>query len=77
MKFRHHRGSLVESLQTLVDVQNLAELRQHLEQDRDDPKWTVGKLASRYYCYDARLKWDTWLVTEDGNAIGFSDGELK
>lgn len=78
MRFRFHRGSLEESLQTVREVQSLDDVRELLVRE-------VGlsllpehfKLTCRYYTHDKRIDWQTWIVLNDGLPVGFSDGELK
>ena len=78
MKYRHHRGSLEASLETVIEIHSLDELKKVLMKDRKAQQFSdeVGELTCKHYCYDERIKWNTWLICEDGNAIGFSDGEL-
>jgi len=78
MKFRFHRGSLEESLQTVREVESLDDVRELLI-------WQVVlsllpeyfKLTCRYYTYDKRINWQTWVILNDGLPVGFSNGELK
>lgn len=78
MKFRRQRGSLEESMETVQEVQSLEDVRAILHASRKeiglDP--SIGKLTCKHYSYDARIQWDTWIICEDGAAIGFANGEL-
>lgn len=69
MKYRSHRGSLAESMKTAIEVSDLEDLARKLG--------TTGKLTCKWYAKDDRIGWDTWLVCEDGCAIGMSDGNLS
>lgn len=81
MKFRHHRGSLAESMRTVVELDpSLEALRAHLTSSRkNDPHGNhVGNLVVSYYGEDNRIGWSiTYIVTEDGNAIGFTNGPIN
>jgi hypothetical protein len=69
MKYREHRGSLADSMETVIEVKSLKDLAQKMKYK--------GILTCKWYCKDDRIGWDTWLICEDGCAIGMSDGELK
>lgn len=77
MKFRDHRGSLADSMATVVEVSGrdalVSLLAGRLEKygfefaDRD--------LVIAPYGYDRRIDWDTHIVTIDGYGVaGFTDG---
>lgn len=68
--FRFHRGSLEESMKTVVSFNDIEELRKIL--------WEVygpGELVMEKRGYDDRADWHTWIVTLNGNAVGFSNGK--
>jgi hypothetical protein len=65
VKYRDHRETLVESMKTVREIRSLDEIQ------------STGKLTCKYYGYDSRIGWETWIVCENGCGIGFSDGELK
>jgi hypothetical protein len=73
VRYRHHRGNLVESLTTAVDMQpTKAALAAHLKVDPSRvlvAKYGEGK--------DDRCGWDAHVVTVDGNTVGFTDGPLE
>lgn len=54
IKFRRHRGTLEDSLETMQEFDSLMALKQYLENDLDN----IG-----YYGYDERCKQDLWMVT--------------
>jgi hypothetical protein len=80
MKFREHRGDFESSMQTVVEVQSLTELTDHINKllapyvvsfSKDKVKITP------YVTLDKRNGWNTYIVTIDGyGVIGFTDGEL-
>ena len=68
MKYRPQRGSLDESLsEAIILPDNLRALSAAL-------RVPAEKLNVKWYCYDERIRWDTHIVTVDGQAIGFTDG---
>jgi hypothetical protein len=78
MKFRFHRGSLEDSLATVVEVGSMAELRAVIEKEwglicptGDEP------LSVEPYGYDARIDWDTHLVLWKYQPVGFLNGPLS
>lgn len=74
-KFRPQRGGLAEAMKEVVEVSGMDGLKAHLR--------SIGYLSEggvvrvEPYTYDARIGWDTHLVTIDGNAVGFTDGPCE
>lgn len=74
--FREHRSSLDDSMKTVVTVNSRKELFKHIYNaipyvDRN------SVLDLEWYSKDERIGWlDTYLVTLDGRAIGFTNGDL-
>lgn len=64
MKFRPQRGSLEESMAACVELSGIGDLSAHLVTSSD-------RLTFIPYGYDDRVKWDTYCVCIDGQAIGF------
>ncbi len=71
MKFRLHKGSIAESMETEVDIEPTKEALATLLDTTPD-KVEVDK-----YIYDNRIGWDTYLVTIDGFAVGMTDGDVE
>jgi hypothetical protein len=69
MKYREHRGSLADSMETVIEVKSLRDLATKMNYK--------GVLSCKEYSQDHRIGWDTWLICEDGFPIGMSNGELK
>lgn len=68
MKYRDHRASLAESMATVREFKDRAELVAHLQRADAD-------VEIRPYVYDARTGWDTYIVTVKGvGVVGFCDG---
>lgn len=77
--FREHRGSLVDSLQTTVEVKTLKQLHEivnkingslYREQDSETIIEKYGKGI------DERTGWDTYIVTSGGYVLGFLSDPL-
>ena len=67
MKFRPHRGGFAESMAEVVELKDLRALAAYLEVD-------IARINVKPYCYDDRNGWKTYIVTVDGQAVGFTDG---
>lgn len=79
-KYRDHRGGLAESLATMVVVDSRAELVEYLRRALSPffVSVTPDKVKILPYCVDARIGWDTHIVTIDGYGVaGFTDGPLE
>jgi hypothetical protein len=76
MKFREHNGLLDDSMQTVVELPDGAALLQHLQNllaPWDFPV-TPETLHVTHYAYDARIHWDTYVVTLDKyGVLGFTN----
>ena len=71
MTFRYHRGGLVESMSTSVELPPTREsLANYLRESPCD-------VAVEYYAYDARLLGDVYIVKVRGDIVGFTDGALS
>lgn len=73
MKYRDHRGTLKESLDTTKEIGSLGELKDYLTTIYGDGKVEINKYGTGI---DGRCGWDTHIVTHNGNAVGFTDGKL-
>jgi len=72
--FRQQRGSLdasmetVKEVKTLDDVWNLIDLKDFgIKKD----------LSIKHYCYDKRINWNTFIISNSKSVIGFSNQNLK
>lgn len=84
MRFRFHRGGLKESLATTVTVNSQAELREIINthggyMDKLTPYDRINFVAQPTFSQAMRAegRWETHLVTINGDAIGYSDGTLE
>jgi hypothetical protein len=77
MKFREHRGTLAESMETTVEVASLDELLAHLAPIVAPIALTAERIAIAPYAIDPRIGWDTYLVFITGYGVaGFLNGPL-
>jgi hypothetical protein len=76
MKFREHRGSLAESMKTVVELNTKEDFCKHLNMVvRKFIGHNEFTLSFKEYSFDTRINWDTWLVVIDGDGvIGMLDG---
>lgn len=78
-KFREHRGQLADAMKTVVEVNSLQELIDHIHQNIMwvDPK---AKITVTKYGppgrIDERIGWDTHIVMAGTTPVGFTDGPL-
>lgn len=78
-KFRYHRGLLVDSMATVVDVTTFADLVTLVADNCQDFGWGEADQESvtvKPYGFDHRIAWDTHIVCLNGKAVGFTDGPL-
>jgi hypothetical protein len=77
IRFREHRGSLADSLATTVTVTSRAELIAHVARLLDPIPVTSEQLGVAPYCFDARIGWETHIVTlRDYGVVGFTDADV-
>lgn len=72
-KFRPHTSNFKSSMDSVIEVNSLEELKREL---KDHPNYFGGELVCSQYGLDDRNGWDTWLITEDGAFLGFTDSKL-
>lgn len=73
MKFRPQRGGLAEAMKEVVELDGMDALKARLR----SLGWPDGYVRVEPYAYDARIGWDTYIVTIDGNGVGFTDGPCE
>lgn len=79
--YRPHRSMLHESMKEVVEVKDFADLVRHIRAKcpgfyRDDECPTTDNTEVKPYCRDDRIAWDTYIVTINGNAWGYTNGPL-
>ena len=78
MKFRRHHGGLAESMDTVQEVETMKDLIRILRTTFPSFfKPEDSKVEVAFYTYDSRIDWNTYIVTIDGKAVGFTDGPLE
>lgn len=70
MLFRYHRGSLDESMKTIVQINSVHELCELLNVDEKD-------LKCEPYGYDERIGWDAYVITVSYSVYGFTNGDIR
>lgn len=76
MLFREHRGSLDETMETVVELDpTLEALIAHIGKlFMEEDLHPISKIEVKYYGYDARIGWETYIVTSKGwGVIGFTN----
>lgn len=79
MLFREQRGTLEDSMKTVVDLPatRLA-LFCHLHKLSILPQFRIDDMVVKYYCEDHRIDWmPTYIVTINGEAVGFTNGSVR
>ncbi len=77
-KFRFQRGSLNESMKTMIEVNSKEELFEKLKEAYEPfADFNIDDVEIEDYCYDSRIGWNTKLVTIKGQAAGFMDGMFE
>jgi hypothetical protein len=79
MKFREHKGSLSESMKTVVEVADHTALLEHIRALAAPwptfPPVSADTVHIERHCYDERIEWDNYIVTLDGyGVLGYTDG---
>jgi hypothetical protein len=79
--YRPHRGSLADSMSEVVEVNDLPQLVRHMRREieswyPEDELPTLENTKLEPYCYDGRIRWNTYLVTVKGQAWGYTNGPL-
>jgi hypothetical protein len=79
VKVREHRGGLSESLLTVREISDRAELVALIREQlgRFHHQVEEKDVHVERYAYDDRIKWDTHLITVDGYGVwGMADGPI-
>jgi len=83
MKFREHRGSLSDAMETVVEVNGISDIATIINKSWDYFGKKVEQFKIEFYCYDERIDWETYIVTyrlsgeEQFYVAGFTNGLLK
>lgn len=80
MKIREHRGGLAESMETVTEIDGtMVALVAHINAKLTPFGFVVrpALVTCTPYCTDARINWQTYMVTVDGYGVfGFTDGPV-
>lgn len=68
--FRPQRGSFAESMLEAIGVTTKRDIAEILGIEN------LGKISIKPYEFDRRNNWDTHVVVVDGDAVGFTNGQL-
>ncbi len=77
IKYRDHRGSLAESMETVQEFETGEDLVDYLKKDSSFPVF-IHLVEIKHYCFDKRINWETHIVTVKGfGVMGFTDGKFS
>ncbi len=88
MKYRDHKGSLSDSMETVIELSGKWELYHHLLNTLPivnfkgkrfrHSSFEINELEINKYVYDKRINWDTYIVILKGfGVVGFTDGPAE
>jgi len=83
MKYRDHKGSLSESLETTMEVNSIDEIKNHLNNFYNHFGKSVVEIKFKHIGMDKRIGWDTHYVLlrlndeKDFTVAGMSNGNLN
>jgi hypothetical protein len=82
MKFREHRGSLEDSMKTVVTVTSMGSLKKIVKGMFPD-LGKIEEITIEKYSYDKRINWDThsvnvkFLALKHKVIVGFTNGPIQ
>lgn len=79
IKYRDHKRTLNESMDTVQEFKNKNELIIYLKSSLSIFKYTLNEedLIIEKYCFDDRIEWNTYIVSIKGfGVVGFTNGSL-
>lgn len=71
--FRQHRQLLEDSIATVREIKDFAELEALVHENYE----STGIVDVKWYAGDDRINWDTYLVTLEGCAVGYTNQAFK
>ncbi len=69
--------TVYEAMEHCVEITGWPALMSYLKVHYDFLNPTDENVEIRHYTYDDRIDWDTFLVTVDGKATLFTNGDIK
>ena len=77
VKFRFHRPTLDESLETQIEIRTKQELYEIISERYHNINFSINDLKIEFYTYDQRINWNTYIVHSDAIGVaGFTNGPL-
>ena len=73
--YRDHRGGYAESMATVIEVNTKADVITHLK--KVHPYEETYDVRIKYYGFDGRNKWKTYLVLLNEHPVGMTNGPLQ
>lgn len=64
MKYRDYKGSLVESMNTVREVNTTDEIKQHLDKIYNQFGKEIEEIKFKHIGFDKRIDWDTYYVLQ-------------
>lgn len=83
MKYRDHRGSLDDSMKTVIEVSSIDDIKNHLNEIWKPFGKEVDEIKFDYSWFDERTGWNTYFVLQRlkgetrFTVAGMSDGKLN
>lgn len=83
MKYRDHRGSLSDSMETEREVNSVDEIKKHLNKLYNQFGKEIEEVKFEHVGFDDRIGWDTYYVTKrlkgekEFTVAGMSDGLIN
>lgn len=71
MKYRHQRGGLKESMETVIEIEPTIDALAVVL------KVPPSAITVESYTYDKRIDWDTYLVCVEGCAVGYTNAFVE
>lgn len=78
IKYRDHRGSLDDSMATTRVFRTKKEFYDYIRESILPFKFKPDGLICKWYAWDKRIKWNTYIVSLDGyGVLGMADGDIN
>lgn len=80
MRYRDHKGGLDESMKTQIEINNVEDIRSHLNKFYGEFGQFVEEIKFEHCGMDARIGWDTYYVLvrlsgkREFHVAGMTDG---
>lgn len=64
MLYRDNKGSLEESMKTVIEINNINDIISHLNKIHKPLNKTIEEIKFQYLGYDSRIDWNTYYVLQ-------------